>query len=410
MNATIVSVGTELLFGQTINTNAAWLSERLQLLGVNVMYHYTVGDNPDRMRKVIAQAIAENDLVITTGGLGPTEDDISKEIVAELMGEELVLNEKILTDIEGFFAKIGAEMTQNNVKQAYVPKNSTVFYNDMGTAPAFAIAKDGKIVISLPGPPTEMKHIFERWVEGFLGERAEGALFYRILRFVGIGESTLESKLAPLIHGQTDPTIATYAKLGECAVRVTSSRATKEEAEGAVEDCIERIRELVGTFLYSTDDEELETVVAQTLLAHGFTIAAAESCTGGLLSEKLISVPGMSASFLAGYITYSNEAKIRDLDVQPKTIEKYGAVSEEVAQEMAEGARRRASSDIGIAITGIAGPDGGSEEKPVGMAWIAVDYGGYTHSKQFITRDRGRNTNRALFTISMLNMLKRILK
>jgi nicotinamide-nucleotide amidase len=374
------------------------------------MYHYTVGDNPDRMRKVISQAIEENDLVITTGGLGPTEDDITKEITAELMGEELVLDGKILNDIELFFAKIGAEMTRNNVKQAYVPKNSTVFYNEMGTAPAFAIVKDGKTVISLPGPPSEMKHIFSTWVKDFLGNRIEGALFYKVLRFVGIGESTLESKLAPLIHGQTDPTIATYAKLGECAVRVTSSRATKEAAKEAVDDSIEKIRELIGSFLYSTDNEELETVVARKLLSRGLTISTAESCTGGLLSEKLISVPGMSASFLAGYITYSNEAKIRDIGVQSEIIKKCGAVSEEVAKEMAECARRKASSDIGIAITGIAGPDGGSGEKPVGMAWIAVDYDGCTQTKQFITRDRGRNINRSLFTMSMLNTLNQILE
>ncbi|MDR1952877.1 MAG: competence/damage-inducible protein A [Clostridiales Family XIII bacterium] len=409
MKATILAVGTELLFGQVINTNAAYLSSRLQLLGVDVLYHFTVGDNPARAASALERSIAETDLVITSGGLGPTQDDLTKEIIAEVMGVNLVLDEGVLSSIEEFFREIGREMTANNRKQALIPEGASVFYNDVGTAPGFMIEKNGKTVVALPGPPRELHHLFQKDVLPYLERRTDGVIRYKLLRFYGIGESSLESKLTPLIDGQTDPTIATYAKEGECAVRIASKRKTGEEALAVVDAMEERVKNLVGEFLYSDDDRELSAVVAAKLMARNLTIASAESCTGGLFADSLIAVPGVSKSFDRGYITYSNESKIDLLGVPKDIIETFGAVSEETAVAMAEGARERAGTDIGVSVTGVAGSDGGSAEKPVGVAWICVCGANGRKTKKLVTRDRGRNLNRHIFMLEMMNQVNRYL-
>jgi nicotinamide-nucleotide amidase len=409
MNATILAVGTELLFGQTVNTNAAYLSSRLQLLGINVLYHFTVGDNPERMAAALRQSLRETELVITTGGLGPTQDDLTKEIIAEVMGAELMLNEDVLASIEGFFRRNGYEMTENNRKQAYIPAGGTVFRNEAGTAPGFALEKDGKIVIALPGPPRELDRMFQKSVLPYLQNKTDCVIEYKILRFYGIGESALETELNALITAQTDPTIATYAKEDECSLRIASKRETREEALAAINSMEEKIRDLVGAFLYSDADEELSAVVAKKLMARGLTVAAAESCTGGLFASALISVPGMSASFDRGFVTYSNEAKTASLGVPADIIATHGAVSEETAGAMAEGARKHAGTDIGVSVTGIAGPDGGNEQKPVGLAWICICDAKGRKTERFVTRNRGRNRNRQVFVLEMLNMLNRYL-
>jgi nicotinamide-nucleotide amidase len=410
LNATILCVGTELLFGQIVNTNAAWLSERLQMLGINVLQHYTVGDNPDRMRRMLARAFDETDLVVTSGGLGPTQDDLTKEIIAEVLGDELVLDERALRMLDETFKRFHRPMTENNRKQAYLPSRATVFYNDAGTAPGFALeGLSGKIAIALPGPPRELNQMFERQVIPWLERRTDASISYKVLRFYGVGESQLETDLLPLIDGQSDPTIATYAKEGECSVRIASRRGTREEADRAVAEMVARVREISGRHLYSEDDEDLHALVARQLLERGVSIASAESCTGGLFASRLLETPGVSAVFDRGFITYSNASKTEELGIPQALIETHGAVSEEVAIAMAEGARRAAGTDIGISVTGVAGPEGGTEEKPVGLAWIACAYPGGTRTARHSFRDRGRYWNRYAFALNMFHLLHTIL-
>jgi nicotinamide-nucleotide amidase len=407
MKATILCVGTELLFGQIINTNAAYLSQQLQMRGIDVLYHYTVGDNPGRLRETLRRALAETDLVITSGGLGPTQDDLTKETIAEVMGSRLVRDEKAISLLNAAFARFGREMTANNLKQADQPEGAEIFYNEVGTAPGFALERDGKIVMALPGPPREMTHLFERYAAPYLEQLTDSVISYKILRYYGIGESALETELADLIEAQTDPTIATYAKEGECTVRVASKRKTEAEAVAAVEAMEARINERVGAYMYSDEDREFAEVTARKLIERGVTISCAESCTGGLFAAALIDCPGISAVFDRGYITYSNEAKAAELGVG--TVEEYGAVSEETARAMAEGVRSRTGSDMTVSITGIAGPDGGSPEKPSGTAWICVLYGGEVTTKRIRTLDRSRNWNRRVFVLEMMNMVNKAL-
>jgi nicotinamide-nucleotide amidase len=407
MNASIIAVGTELLFGQIVNTNAAYISRELQLLGIDVLYHHTVGDNPARMRETLASAVSETDLVITTGGLGPTQDDLTKEIIAEIMGARLARDDRALAEIESFFRRAGRAMTDNNRKQAMTPEGATVFYNARGTAPGFAMEKDGKVIIALPGPPSELKAMFEADVIPYLERRTDAVISHRTLRFYGIGESQLETDLRPLIDGQTDPTFATYAKEGECSLRIASKRRTRGEAEAAVERAEREVLAIAGNHMYSDRDEELRTVTARLLLESGLTLASAESCTGGLFASALVSYPGVSAVFDRGYVTYSNEAKISALGVSASLIEAHGAVSEEVAAAMAAGAREAAGVDLGIAVTGIAGPDGGTEDKPVGFAWMALAGADGVKTRRHAGIDRGRDANRRIATLAMLNLLYR---
>ncbi|MDR0518594.1 MAG: competence/damage-inducible protein A [Clostridiales Family XIII bacterium] len=406
-NASIIAVGTELLFGQIVNTNAAYISEKLQLLGVNVLYHYTVGDNEGRMRSTLERALAESDIVITSGGLGPTQDDLTKEIIAETMGLPLAMDERALAEIASFFDRIGREMTDNNRKQAMLPVGATVFYNERGTAPGFAACEGGKTVIALPGPPSELAAMFENSVIPFMEDRSDAAIYHRTLRFYGIGESQLETDLAPLIEGQTDPTLATYAKEGECSLRIASKRRTRDEAAAAVGEMERTVKEIAGKYIYSDSNEELYEVVAKAMIEKRLTIAAAESCTGGLFASTLIGYTGISEVFDAGYVTYSNGAKTRELGVPKALIEQFGAVSEEVAKAMAEGARKAAGTDIGIAVTGVAGPDGGTEEKPSGFAWIALADAQGTITRAHLSRDKGREINRRITVLAMLALLRR---
>ena len=414
MKAALLSVGTELLLGEITNTNVVYLSRELNTLGIDVMYHYTVGDNPARLAEMIEMAFKDCDLIITTGGLGPTQDDMTKEIACQVMGDELVLQEDILEEIKRRMLAYKAYMTDNNIKQAEMPSRAVIFYNDAGTAPGFALDRtlaDGKkqYIACMPGPPREMKRMFTRSVMPWLEGMAEGVLVYKELRMFGIGESELETALLPLIDGQTDPTIATYAKDSECSVRVASKRASREEAEAAVEDMIRKVDELVGQFIYSHDDEDLVRVVSRKLMEQKLTIACAESCTGGMFAAALTDIAGISECFDRGIVTYSNEAKIQELGVKPETIETYGAVSEETAMEMATGIRRVSGTDIGISVTGIAGPGGGTDEKPVGLVYIGMDYKVEVTCHKIDRRITDRGRNRRYSTLSMLDMLNRAL-
>jgi nicotinamide-nucleotide amidase len=409
MRASVLAVGTELLFGQIVNTNAAYISRELQSLGVDVLYHYTVGDNADRMRDALRRALDETDLVIASGGLGPTQDDMTKEIIAEVAGARLIPDDRALAEIASFFEKIGREMTDNNRKQALLPEGATVFYNARGTAPGFAIEFGGKTVIALPGPPSELIAMFESSVISYLGTRTDAAIYHRMLRFYGVGESQLETDLSGLIDGQTDPTFATYAKEGECSLRIASKRRTLAEAEAAVETAEREVLAIAGDYMYSDRDEELSAVAARLLLESGLTLSSAESCTGGLFASSLISYPGISDVFDRGYITYGNEAKTEDLGVPASLIESLGAVSEEVAAAMAEGCREAAGTDIAVSVTGVAGPGGGTESKPVGLAWMAIADADGVVTRRLLSRNKGRDVNRSVAVLAMLDMLRKYL-
>lgn len=409
MKSAILSVGTELLFGQITNTNTVFLSQQLNLLGFDVMYHYTVGDNPDRLEEMIALAFKDCDLILTTGGLGPTQDDLTKEIVCRAMDDRMVLHQPSMDKLEGYFQKQNREMTENNRKQAYMPSRAVVFDNDAGTAPGFALEKDGKQIICMPGPPREMTRMFQRSVLPYLETKSEETIYYRMIRTFGIGESMLETKLLPLIDRQTDPTLATYAKEGECCLRIASKRPTKEEAKDAVDNMLKQVRAIIGEYIYSCDNEELVDVVSSKLMDRGITISSAESCTGGMFAAALTSVSGISSIFDRSLVTYSNEAKMSELGVKEETLAAHGAVSEETAREMAEGLYKASGSDICISVTGIAGPDGGTAEKPVGLVYIGAHFQGKTTCRKVQMRNVNRNWNRNFAVLSMLDVINQLI-
>ncbi|MCQ4635814.1 competence/damage-inducible protein A [Anaerovorax odorimutans] len=409
MKSAILSVGTELLFGQITNTNTVFLSQQLNLLGFDVMYHYTVGDNPERLEDMIALAFKDCDLILTTGGLGPTQDDLTKEIVCRALDDHMVLHQPSMEKLESYFKKQNRQMTENNRKQAYMPSRAVVFDNDAGTAPGFALEKDGKQIICMPGPPREMTRMFERSVLPYLEKKSESTIYYRMIRTFGIGESMLETKLLPLIDEQTDPTLATYAKEGECCLRIASKRATKEEAKEAVDAMLEKVKAIIGEYIYSCDNEELVDVVSRKLLDRGLSISSAESCTGGMFAAALTSVSGISAVFDRSLVTYSNNAKMAELGVKEETLTAYGAVSEETAREMAEGLHRVSGSDICVSVTGIAGPEGGTAEKPVGLVYIGAHYQERTICRKIQMRNVNRNWNRNFAVLSMLDVVNKLI-
>ncbi|MCL1895172.1 MAG: competence/damage-inducible protein A [Clostridiales bacterium] len=414
--ASVIAVGTELLFGQVVNTNAAYISEQLQLLGVSVLYHYTVGDNPKRLKAVLAGAADETDIIITTGGLGPTQDDLTKELIAELTGRALVHDEEAHRRLDEIMRSFGREnFTQNNLKQTLLPEGAEVFYNEAGTAPGFAIENGENTFIAMPGPPREMKEMMLRSVIPYLAKKSDAVIYSKMLRFYGIGESALETALLPIIDGQTDPTVATYAKDGECAVRVSSMRRTVEEAEEAVDAAVARTVELAGQYLYNDEDKDYPEVIVELLKSKGLVLAAAESCTGGLFAGAVTSVPGSSDVLDRSFITYSNEAKMEMIGVSLETLERHGAVSEECAREMALGALAHSRADIAVSVTGIAGPGGATCGKPVGTVFfgLAVREGRFgavepvVRGKHF--RDRGRRVNRHVCVLEMCDMLRSFL-
>ncbi len=410
MKSSILSVGTELLFGQITNTNTVYLSQQLNLLGIDVLSHHTVGDNSMRLSHMIKQAFQDCDLIITTGGLGPTQDDLTKEIACEVMDDRLVPHPPSMEKLESYFKKLNRQMTENNWKQAYFPSKATVFPNDQGTAPGFALEKDGKTIICLPGPPREMKAMFDKEVKPYLEAKTESAIYYRMLRMFGIGESMLETKLLDLIDGQTDPTLATYAKEGECSVRIASKRGTREEAKAAVSEMIQLVSDLVGEFIFSTDDEDLYQVVGRKLMERNISISSAESCTGGLFAQTLTQIPGISSVFDRALVTYSNRSKTEELGVNPETLTLYGAVSENTAIEMAKGLKEVSGSRLCISVTGIAGPEGASLEKPVGLVYICAILDDRLVCKKSVMRNVNRNWNRNYAVLLMLDVINRLLE
>ena len=408
MRAALLTIGTEILFGQIVNTNAAWLSRQLNALGIDVMYHYTVGDNPKRLESLLRFAFQDCDLLFTTGGLGPTQDDLTKEVICQVMEDKLVVNPEWVSRLEQHAAVRGRILTPNNYKQANLPSRARMLPNDAGTAPGFALEWKGKTVVAMPGPPREMMQMFETQVKPLLEEKQDSVIYYKMIRTFGLGESLLETKLLPLIDGQTDPTIATYAKEGECSLRIASKRATQEEARRAVGEMTEKVKELIGPYIYSYEDEELAQAAGKKLLESGLTLSCAESCTGGMLAGALTEVAGISEVFERGIVTYSNRAKMEELGVTEETLKRYGAVSEETAREMASGLAFKTGSDICVSVTGIAGPGGGTEKKPVGIIYIGIWYEGKTRVICLNTGNKSRVWNRRYAVLTMLHEIYKI--
>ena len=409
MKTAILTVGTEILFGQIVNTNAAYLSRELNNLGFDVMYHYSVGDNPKRFLEIIHLAFRDCDMIITTGGLGPTQDDLTKETIAKAMGERIVVSDMAMEALKSHYRKSERPMTENNLKQAYMPESAEVLPSDQGTAPGFWLEKDGKIIVSMPGPPREMTNMFSKEVMPRLRSLQDSVIHYRILRTFGLGESKMETVLLPLIDEQTDPTIATYAKEGECSLRIASKRATLQEAKKAVDDMSQRVMDIIGEYVYSQDNEDLKDVVGRLLISKNITVSCAESCTGGLFAGTLTDIPGISCVFDRGIVTYSNKAKMEELGVKEDTLETFGAVSSQTAAEMAEGLAEKTGSDLCISVTGIAGPGGGSLQKPVGTAYVGIRWKGNTEIIKIQRRNVNRKWNRNYAVLSMLyEIYKRI--
>lgn len=372
MKAEILAVGTELLMGQISNTNAQFISQRLPDVGIGVYYHDVVGDNPERLKQCLALAMSRSDVIILTGGLGPTQDDLTKETVAAAVNRKLVLDQKSMDIMTEFFSKNNRKMTPNNVKQAYLPEGCIVVRNKNGTAPGCIIEEGDKIIVMLPGPPSEMRPMFDETVMPYFEARSEYRMESRFLRVFGIGESVLEDSLLDLIDTQTNPTIAPYAKDGEVTLRITAKYEKNAPKKDMISDIENEIRRRFGDAVYSNDNSSMEEVVAKLLLEKKQTLSLAESCTGGLLSAKLTDIPGISAVLDRCAVTYSNRAKVEMLGVKQETLEKFGAVSEQTVREMADGIRKNSLTDYGIAVTGIAGPDGGTSEKPVGTVYVAL--------------------------------------
>lgn len=409
--AEVISVGTELLLGQITDTNATYICQRLAECGIPVYFRQTVGDNFERVQQAFRLAWSRAELVVFTGGLGPTEDDLTKEAVAAVLGAELVEDPGALAHLEQFFARRGRTMTANQRRQALIPRGALAIPNRWGTAPGVFWEADGRVVVMVPGVPREMRGMMDEFVipelrrRGWVGEEV---IRSRVLRTVGIGEGQLEELVRDLIH-TTNPTVAPLAHVGEVHLRITA-RGPSEEVSRLLDEAEARLRERLGDAVYGVDDETLDEVVARLLRDSGLRVAVAESCTGGLVGERLTSVPGSSAYFLGGVVAYGNEAKVKLLGVPQRLLEEFGAVSAEVAEAMARGVRETFRADLGVGVTGVAGPGGGTETKPVGRVYLAVaDPQSSRTVRADFGEEPGREGVRRLASQAALNLLRRYL-
>ncbi len=368
----ILSVGTELLLGSIANTDAQMLSQGLSELGLNVYWHTVVGDNPNRAREAVALAKSRADIIITTGGLGPTCDDLTKNVLAEAFGKELVFHEPSAQRIRGYFERTKRPMPESNMQQAMLPEGCTVLDNDWGTAPGCAFEAGGVHVIMLPGPPSECRPMFHYRAKPYLLSLSEGVIASHTLKLFGIGESAMEEQLRAQMNEMTNPTLAPYAKEGECELRVTAKAANDAAAQELLKPTVEQIKQLFGSKVYGVDVTSLEQVVQTSLEEKGMTIGVAESITGGLLAKRLTDLPGVSRVFKGGIVSYTNEVKQNVLGVPQDMLEEHGAVSAPVAQAMAEGARRVLGVDVALSATGVAGPDKDDRGNEVGTAFVAI--------------------------------------
>ena len=383
MTVEIIAVGTEILLGNIVNTNAAYLAEKCAGLGLSCYHQDVVGDNEERLSETIRLALTRADIILLSGGLGPTQDDLTKEAAAKVMGKELYLHEPSREAIRQFFAERNLEITENNWKQAMVPEGAVVVENPGGTAPGIIIAENGKHVVLMPGPPGELIPMFEKSIMPYLAGLTAGVIYSQTVKICGVGESKAESMVEDLVSAQNNPTIATYAKTGEVHLRVTATAPDEKEAKKLVKPMVKELKGRFGNHVYTTDSEvTLEKAVVDLLAANKLTACTVESCTGGMLSARLINVPGVSEVFKSGYVTYSNKSKRKLLGIKKNNLMKHGAVSEQIAREMAKTAAVLARTDVSVSTTGIAGPDGGTPEKPVGLVYIACNVCGRTTVKE----------------------------
>ncbi len=407
MNFEIISVGTELLLGQIVNTNARTISRMLSELGMNVYYTTVVGDNPERLRAALAAAAERADGIITTGGLGPTGDDLTKETIADFCGLHCVMHEESKQRLIARFASQNRTMPQNNLKQAEMPEGCIVLENDNGTAPGAVIEHGKNIFIMLPGPPSEMEPMLLHKVRPYLEQKTDGIIHSKTLRVFGIGESAAEERLKDIMKQQTNPTIAPYAKTGEMELRLTAKAHDLKAAKEMLAPLEQQVRKILGDFIYAEGEESsLQQTVVALLRERGLTVATAESCTGGLVAKKVTEVPGASECFQTGFITYANLTKEKLLGVPHNILEEYGAVSKQTALEMSRGARAVSGSDIGIGITGIAGPGGGSAEKPVGLVYISISSADF-HQAYRLNLAGSRDLIRERAALYALDMIRR---
>ena len=411
----LISVGTEILLGNIVNTNATYLAEKCALLGCSLYHQTVVGDNEERMEEAIRQAIERADIVILTGGLGPTKDDLTKEVTAKIFGRKLYMDEHSRARIRDYFEKIKSKkVTENNWKQALVPEGAIVIDNLNGTAPGLILEdkERGKAAILIPGPPNEMKPMFEHDIAPYLNKKQPEGIYSHMVKVCGIGESRAETMVADLMDAQTNPTLAPYAKTGEVHFRVTARACSEEAAEKLMEPMIEEMKKRFGDAVYTTEENvTLEESVIRLLEEKKMTVTTAESCTGGKLSGRLLNVSGASGVYNEGYITYANASKEKILGVKHETLETYGAVSEQTAAEMALGVAKAAGADAALSVTGIAGPGGGTAEKPVGLVYIGCAVNGEVTVREYrFTGNREKNRDYAVaraITLLREELLKR---
>ncbi len=406
MNAEIISVGTELLLGHTVNTDASFVARELSNVGIGLLYACTVGDNPERLRDALETALKRSDIVITTGGLGPTGDDLTKETIASAAGKKLVMDKTSMERIRQYFQ--GRTLGETQKKQAMLPEGCTVFPNDNGTAPGCGFRTDaGKLVAMLPGPPSELIPMLKNYAVPFLAGGGQAAIVSRMVHVFGLGEGYVAEQIEDLC-ACPNPTSATYAKDGEMFVRVTARAESAEKAAAMCEPVVAELKKRLGDYVYSVDIESLEETVVRLLTEKHLTVATAESCTGGLVAKRITDIPGSSAVFHMGTVTYANEVKTKLLSVPEDILRQYGAVSPQVARLMAEGIGKLSGADFGIGITGIAGPDGGTPEKPVGLVYLALFDGEKTYVREMRgSTHKGRGYLRFLAASNALDMVRR---
>lgn len=373
----LISVGTELLLGNIVNTNAAYLAEQCANCGLSCFYQTVVGDNEERLQETVKAGLKRSDILILTGGLGPTDDDLTKEVVAKAMKKKLVEDEKAREMIQTYFDNRGMEITENNWKQAMVPEGAIVMYNNNGTAPGLIVESGEKCAILLPGPPNEMKPMFEEYVKDYLKKKNPEVIVSTTVKLCGIGESKVADMIQDMLDNQSNPTIAPYAKTGEVHLRVTAKAADEKSANKLIKPVVKQLKTRLAEYIYTTaENTTLENAIVDLLVANKLTVSTVESCTGGMIAARLINVPGVSDVFKIGHITYSNKAKRKILGVKKRTLEKHTAVSAEVAQEMVKGVEMVSKADVCVSVTGLAGPDGGTAKKPVGLVYIACSVKG----------------------------------
>ena len=411
MIAELIAVGTELLLGSIANTDAQIVSRELSALGITVHHHTVVGDNPQRLAQALETARRRSDIIITTGGLGPTYDDLTKQTICKTFGRELKLHEDILEEIRSWFqTKMGKPMPENNIQQAMLPVNCTVFDNPVGTAPGCAFLEGGVHVLMLPGPPFECGYMFQHKARPYLEKLTDGVIVSHEIRIFGMGESAVEQALREPMTTLTNPTLAPYAGLNECMVRATARAETPEKAEELLRPLVSQVRETLGDVVYGVDVASLEEAVSNLLREKRLTLSAAESCTGGLIAKRMTDLPGASEVFRGGVVSYTNAVKHAALGIPDALLDEYGAVSEPVARAMAEGCKELCGSDLAVSVTGVAGPDTDDRGNEVGTVYIALAGAGETVCKKLTCgRGRGRDRVRTAAASNALDMIRRYL-